>query len=174
MDVSFLLCCYYRQPSCWYLILFVNMKSRWILLLLLIFKGFVSASPRGSSQIRRREPSIPLVTPFLASSESNAHDELRKRQITTQISTCGYHDGDPTKPRSAAPGFDCRVDTKNGLWGFCPTTVILASDCGLAGFCVDGSNCSGGCGILGVSTITTFTWSVCSFFSGRCFHRLWL
>ena len=47
---------------------------------------------------------------------------------------------------------------KNGLWGFCPTTVISASDCGLAGNCVDSHACTAGCGIKNVASITTFTW----------------
>lgn len=84
--------------------------------------------------------------------------ELRARQITTEDSTCGYANGDPDQARTADPGFNCRVDTKNALWGFCPTTVISASDCGLAGACVDSKNCKTGCGISGVSSITTFTW----------------
>lgn len=150
---------------CLFIFVFINMKFCWILLSHVIFEGFASASPRISPQIRQREPSIPQITPFSPSPTSDPYDELRKRQTTTQISTCGYDNGDPTKPRTANSGFDCRVDTKNGLWGFCPTTVIAASDCGLAGFCVDGSDCSGGCGLLGVSSITTFTWSVCRFSS---------
>ncbi|KAK6948737.1 hypothetical protein Daesc_010508 [Daldinia eschscholtzii] len=51
------------------------------------------------------------------------------------MSTCGYQDGDPSKSRTAEPDYDCRIDTANGLWGFCPTTVAIASDCGLAGAC---------------------------------------
>ncbi|KAL1843093.1 hypothetical protein VTJ49DRAFT_3040 [Mycothermus thermophilus] len=51
-----------------------------------------------------------------------------------------------------------RVDTLNGLWGFCPTTVIAAADCGLAGSCVDSFSCSGGCGFTD-QPLTTFTCS---------------
>ena len=43
--------------------------------------------------------------------------------------------------RVAKPGFDCRVDAQRGLWGFCPTRVIYASDCGLAGYCFDNFSC---------------------------------
>ncbi|KAH6288729.1 hypothetical protein HBI39_214580 [Parastagonospora nodorum] len=64
------------------------------------------------------------------------------------IDTCGYSEGDPKNPRTADPGFDCRVDAKNGLWGFCPTTVALPVDCGLAGVCVDSHSCTKGCGRL--------------------------
>lgn len=75
--------------------------------------------------------------------------------------TCGYSDGDPQKPRTAQPGYDCRVDTANGLWGFCPTTVKIATDCGLAGVCVDSRSCTEGCGRLtDRPDITTFSWSV--------------
>jgi hypothetical protein len=142
-----------------------EMRPCSILLAFLIFEGFASASPRISPQTRQREPSIPLPTSFSvsASSRSDVLKELRKRQTTSGPTTCGYDNGDPTKPRTAAAGWACRVDTKNGLWGFCPATVIAATDCGLAGHCVDGSGCSGGCGILGASSLTTFTWSVCLF-----------
>ncbi|KAH5971991.1 hypothetical protein HBI85_062000 [Parastagonospora nodorum] len=77
------------------------------------------------------------------------------------IDTCGYSEGDPKNPRTADPGFDCRVDAKNGLWGFCPTTVALPVDCGLAGVCVDSHSCTKGCGRLTRRTdITTVSWSV--------------
>lgn len=45
--------------------------------------------------------------------------------------TCGY--GSLGRPRAAAPDFDCRVDAQNGIWGFCPRTVIDAWDCGIPG-----------------------------------------
>ncbi|KAM0473429.1 hypothetical protein ACHAPX_008176 [Trichoderma viride] len=73
------------------------------------------------------------------------------------MSTCGFQNGDPDKMRTADPGFDCRVDTMNGLWGFCPVTVIAATDCGLAGSCVDQASCSSGCGQTGMKQLTTFT-----------------
>lgn len=77
------------------------------------------------------------------------------------IDICGYAEGDPKKPRTADPGFDCRVDAKNGLWGFCPTTVSFPEDCGLAGVCLDSHSCTEGCGRLTRRTdITTFSWSV--------------
>lgn len=106
--------------------------------------------------------SLPVVTPRPQLNASvDEHDLLRQRAITTEMSTCGYENGNPTLIRTANSGYDCRVDTARALWGFCPTTVISASDCGLAGYCVDTGSCSDGCGSLsGVSTITTFTWCV--------------
>ncbi|KAH8812980.1 hypothetical protein F5884DRAFT_832546 [Xylogone sp. PMI_703] len=135
------------------------MKPFLIPISFLIFNGYTSASSRISPPARQLEQLTPVPTPFtlLPYSNSNSLDELRRRQITVQISTCGYNNGDPTKPRTANSGFNCRVDTKNGLWGFCPTTVIAATDCGLAGCCIDTSNCSDGCGIIDVDSITTFT-----------------
>ncbi|EWG39715.1 hypothetical protein FVEG_02444 [Fusarium verticillioides 7600] len=82
---------------------------------------------------------------------------LEPRAISTELSTCGYLDGDPKKKRTADSGFNCRVDTRNSLWGFCPTTVLTASDCGLAGSCVDRHDCSDGCGMIGSKGLTTFT-----------------
>ena len=73
-------------------------------------------------------------------------------------SICGYLTGDPTKPRSADFGQACRVDTENALWGFCPETVIQASDCGLAGACSDLYGCSSVCGLIDKTAITTFSW----------------
>lgn len=108
--------------------------------------------------------SLPVVTPRPQLNASvDEHYLLRQRAITTEMSTCGYENGDPSSIRTANSGYDCRVDTVRALWGFCPTTVTSASDCGLAGYCVDTGSCSDGCGSLsGVSTITTFTWCVLS------------
>lgn len=82
---------------------------------------------------------------------------LQKRAARAPVSTCGYHDGVVSKPLTANSGFDCRVDAPNGLWGFCPTTVIAASDCGLAGSCID-LRCSEGCVITDKKVLTTLTW----------------
>jgi len=84
--------------------------------------------------------------------------EHQRREITQHEQTCGFNTGDPDQPRTALPGFDCRFDTIHNLFGFCPTTVIQATDCGLAGNCVDSFSCSTGCGIVGNPKITTFTW----------------
>jgi hypothetical protein len=73
------------------------------------------------------------------------------------MATCGFDSRGV--PREGGNGFDCRVDARNGIWGFCPTTVINAWDCGLAGFCVDKEDCTDGCGPLKDRVdITTFTW----------------
>ncbi|KAF5674938.1 hypothetical protein FHETE_2689 [Fusarium heterosporum] len=84
-------------------------------------------------------------------------NHIEQRAISTELSTCGYLNGDPSKERTADSGFNCRVDTKNGLWGFCPTTVLTASDCGLAGGCIDSHACSDGCGMTDSKDLTTFT-----------------
>ena len=86
---------------------------------------------------------------------------FKKRQEQVRASTCGYGEGRADHPRTADIGFDCRVDIQKRLWGFCPTTVIAASDCGLAGACVDNHACSTGCGILPAeAVVTTFSWYV--------------
>ncbi|KAK5662630.1 hypothetical protein OQA88_8544 [Cercophora sp. LCS_1] len=88
---------------------------------------------------------LAVITPPVTITDALA-PTLVHRQAVTGFSTCGYVDGDPSKPRIAPNGFNCRVDTLNGLWGFCPTSVMAATDCGLGGFCFDGGPCSTGCG----------------------------
>ncbi|CAG8954648.1 hypothetical protein HYFRA_00004569 [Hymenoscyphus fraxineus] len=86
--------------------------------------------------------------------------ELQERQQapTTSKQTCGYNNGDPNQARTADAGMACRFDTSNGIWGFCPQTVIAASVCGLAGNCQDSHTCTQGCGLLSapasISTIS--------------------
>ncbi|PNP75295.1 hypothetical protein FNYG_11438 [Fusarium nygamai] len=109
-------------------------------------------SPSSSLALHAVFPSV-TKAPFLPQPSSI----LEPRAISTELSTCGYLDGDPKKKRTADSGFNCRVDTRNGLWGFCPTTVLTASDCGLAGSCVDRHDCSDGCGMAGSKGLTTFT-----------------
>ncbi|KAH7236240.1 hypothetical protein BKA59DRAFT_459783 [Fusarium tricinctum] len=106
---------------------------------------------------------FPPVTeaPFPAQPSNN----IEQRAISTELSTCGYLNGNPDKKRTADSGYNCRVDTKNGLWGFCPTTVLTASDCGLAGSCVDNHDCSDGCGMTDSEDLTTFTCGRISFCS---------
>lgn len=94
--------------------------------------------------------------------QHNGTEFDKRDDIQTEMSTCGFQNGDPKKIRTADPGFDCRVDTMNGLWGFCPVTVIAATDCGLAGSCVDQGSCSSGCGQTDNTQLTTFTWYVSS------------
>ncbi|KAL1850971.1 hypothetical protein VTK73DRAFT_9589 [Phialemonium thermophilum] len=84
---------------------------------------------------------------------------MARRETASRFSVCGYQDGDPERPRTAEPGFDCRVDTQNGLWGFCPTTVIAAADCGFAGSCLDEHECSDGCGRFGYGNFQMVTCS---------------
>ncbi|KAF3074270.1 hypothetical protein CFAM422_003479 [Trichoderma lentiforme] len=98
---------------------------------------------------------LPTLAPQLIQRNATGFD--RRAVMQTEMSTCGYENGDPKKIRTANPGFDCRVDTMNGLWGFCPVTVIAATDCGLAGSCVDHASCSSGCGKTANTRLTTFT-----------------
>ncbi|KAF2801753.1 uncharacterized protein BDZ99DRAFT_577436 [Mytilinidion resinicola] len=115
------------------------------------FQGFVCASPRHQEGLLGK----PVLSRARACDNASHVDwiELARRQETTFENTCGFLTGDPTKPRTA----DGRVDVENSLWGFCPSTVISASDCGLAGNCVDSHACSKGCGAVGNTKITTFT-----------------
>lgn len=97
----------------------------------------------------------------LATQRLYNHENLNRRAtITTELSTCGYFQGDPSLPRTANSGFNCRVDAANGLWGFCPTSVRVASDCGLAAACFDNGKCSKGCGILRNTGLATLKWWV--------------
>lgn len=103
------------------------------------------------------------VTAHLGARSRNATTTLiqQKRQngaIVTRLSTI-FLSGDSSRSRTANPGYDCRIDLSAKLWGFCPTTVIAASDCGLAGSCVDNYACSKGCGFTD-QDLTTFTWYV--------------
>ncbi|KAK3950015.1 hypothetical protein QBC32DRAFT_218365 [Pseudoneurospora amorphoporcata] len=100
------------------------------------------------------------VTAHLGARARDATTTLiqQKRQngvIVTRLSTV-FLSGDSSKTRTANPGYDCRIDLSAKLWGFCPTTVIAASDCGLAGSCVDNHACSKGCGFTN-QDLTTFT-----------------
>ncbi|KAF1837352.1 hypothetical protein BDW02DRAFT_544277 [Decorospora gaudefroyi] len=98
----------------------------------------------------------PIIPPAPNATEPASLD--RRQDISAPVTTCGYRDGNPSRARTADPGYGCRVDTANGLWGFCLTTVISAKDCGLAGVCVDSQSCTSGCGRLTDRTdITTFT-----------------
>jgi hypothetical protein len=88
----------------------------------------------------------PTPAPLQNGTEKLTVSGLRKRQIVTEMLTCGFYNGDPALSRTADPDFNCRVDAANKLWGFCPTTVIAASDCGFARRCVDSHACKTGCG----------------------------
>lgn len=140
------------------------MNLNWYLSVVFLYSRFctpISASPHGTFDTRNATSAAdPVVTQPPLHSLALGSSGLRKRQDDEDGETCGFHNGDPDRPRTAENGFDCRIDTERGLWGFCPTTVIAASDCGLAGNCVDRHDCSRGCGISGTSGITTFTWYV--------------
>lgn len=110
------------------------------------------------SMSRARYHGNPLPTLAAQLLQRNATEFDKRAVMQTEMSTCGYQNGDPKRIRTANPGFDCRVDTMNGLWGFCPVTVIAATDCGLAGSCVDHASCSSGCGKTDNTKLTTFTW----------------
>lgn len=110
-----------------------------------------------------RQSFASTLTGQLGARSRNATTTLiqQKRQngaIITRLSTV-FLGGDVSKTRTANPGYDCRIDLSAKLWGFCPTTVIAASDCGLAGSCVDNHACSKGCGFTNLD-LTTFTWYV--------------
>ena len=98
------------------------------------------------------------------------HPELKSRQAVTSktyVSTCGYLNGNASLSRTANSVFECRVDTKNAIWGFCPTIVLAISDCGLVGGCVDAHACNSECGISGDPTVTTLMWFVNPLTSAR-------
>ncbi|KAB5546821.1 hypothetical protein GE09DRAFT_1242040 [Coniochaeta sp. 2T2.1] len=96
---------------------------------------------------------------FLLSSPVCTCDRNATLPIPATMFTCGYRDGDPAQGWPAPSGYDCRVDTAHGLWRFCPTTVIAATDCGLGGYCFDANTCTSGCGSLRNNpVITTWTW----------------
>ncbi|PTB41308.1 uncharacterized protein TrAFT101_010074 [Trichoderma asperellum] len=124
------------------------------LLAVLLFFSLISI-------VRAQNLRFPQPTPRARLPQRNVHHngtEFDKRaDIQTGMSNCGFLNGDPKKMRTANPGFDCRVDTMNGLWGFCPVTVISATDCGFAGSCVDQGSCSSGCGNTDQTQQTTFT-----------------
>lgn len=89
-------------------------------------------------------------------SSIDKREEEEEEVIVTKFSTI-YYKGDSSKPRTAEPGYNIQVDLSHGFFGFCPTTVTDATDCGLAGVCIDRYSCSEGCGWSGDS-VTTVTW----------------
>ncbi|KAI5465522.1 hypothetical protein BGZ63DRAFT_373822 [Mariannaea sp. PMI_226] len=97
--------------------------------------------------------------PWSPTPSTGSGSQLQERDIGTRLTTCGYLNGNPQQVRTAELGWDCRIDTRNGLWGFCPTTVIVATDCGIAGSCVDQYDCSEGCGLTNEG-LPTVTWLV--------------
>ncbi|KAK1763652.1 hypothetical protein QBC33DRAFT_580840 [Phialemonium atrogriseum] len=85
-----------------------------------------------------------LITAAPARPTGQSPSRLLEERITSEPVTCGYRSGDPAHAWLAPSGYNCRVDTLNGLWGFCPTTVIAATDCGLGGYCFDTNTCTSG------------------------------
>ncbi|TGO34881.1 hypothetical protein BHYA_0178g00120 [Botrytis hyacinthi] len=83
----------------------------------------------------------PLPTPA-----SSVAVQLRARQTTSFGTLCGYSNGDIEIPRTAEPGYVCRENTIDDLWGFCPNTIAEATNCDFVGYCVDDGTCSTGCG----------------------------
>ncbi|KZL82846.1 hypothetical protein CI238_05374, partial [Colletotrichum incanum] len=137
--------------------------TRALLLFLFLFalkNHVVQASPRAMN-LGYAPVSPPKPTTAPSRNSTNAlNGDLRRRQVTSRASSvCGYYNGDPAKSRTADPGYGCREDIAHGLWGFCPTTVLAATDCGLAGNCIDSHDCKFGCGKTGIKGLTTFTCS---------------
>jgi hypothetical protein len=131
------------------------------LIFVLVTQARVFGGPR-SRQLAlddSQEPVAAQLWQLLSKQPSNtSFPDLQKRQSATTTTNCGYLNGDVALSRTAAAGWNCRFDTVHALWGFCPATVSAATDCGLAGNCVDSQFCTNGCGITGTSGITTFTW----------------
>ncbi|KAF7893066.1 uncharacterized protein EAF02_000604 [Botrytis sinoallii] len=86
-------------------------------------------------------PESPLPTPA-----SSLPVQMRARQTTSFGTLCGYSNGDIEIPRTAEPGYACRENTIDNLWGFCPNTIAEATNCDFVGYCVDDGTCSTGCG----------------------------
>lgn len=127
--------------------------------LTLVLLTLTSPSPVSSNPAQLRNRIAHNQAPNATASIPVLFQWIKRRQVTSIVSTCGYHNGDPKSSRTAEPGFGCRVDTSNGIWGFCPTSVVAATDCGLAGYCVDRHSCKNGCGRLSSrDEITTITW----------------
>ncbi|TQW02482.1 hypothetical protein IF2G_10082 [Cordyceps javanica] len=113
-----------------------------------------SSWPVGSSAFPN--PAYYLLNSPLAAGTNDTQHLLARAGEPDPLTTCGYLDGNPTRFRTANSGYNCRFDTANSLWGYCPTTVIRAVDCGLAGACIDRHDCTKGCGNL-QGKLTTFT-----------------
>ncbi|KAF2710085.1 hypothetical protein K504DRAFT_533079 [Pleomassaria siparia CBS 279.74] len=133
-----------------------------LLLYLTILSSCLASSTSTYGQQRKSIAHIPNST----TTATQSYQRRQKRQTTSIVSTCGYYNGDPKSSRTAESGFGCSVNTSNGLWGFCPTNVREATDCGLAGYCEDRHSCKNGCGRLSnrpeIATITCESKHFCS------------
>lgn len=104
---------------------------------------------------------IAMVAVSKTSTVHYRNTRIQPRAFSTELSTCGYEDGDPNKVRTANDGYNCRINTRDGIWGFCSTTNIAVTDCRMAGRCVDTHECTDGCGLFDQDLFTT-TWYVSS------------
>jgi len=100
-------------------------------------------------------------SPVVTTSPPLVPRQGRNNDFGTVLSTCGFLNGDPSSPLMPGEDYDCKIDTTQGIWGFCPTTVRAAGDCGLVGFCYDAGPCSKGCGDSNLRDnplVRTWTW----------------
>ena len=130
----------------------------WVSFHISVFSFSPSSNFLWSSRIANKQLSR-LFCPAMAV-PSGRPRQVYGRQTTAFPNTCGYEDGDKTRPRTAAAGFNCRTDDRNMLWGFCPTSMVALEDCNLAAACVDTHSCASGCGRIGRSGIATISWYV--------------
>lgn len=124
----------------------------------LLFLSGLSPAAAVSIPDRLQRPGNDTALAFNNNNNNNLRRGFKAQgaAIVTRYSTV-FLDGDAARTRTASPRSDYRVDLLNDLWGPCPTTVASATDCGLAGSCVDSFACSDGCGFT-KSSLTTFTW----------------
>ncbi|KAK3905576.1 hypothetical protein C8A05DRAFT_12600 [Staphylotrichum tortipilum] len=101
-------------------------------------------------------PSPLLLLPLLGGGGQVTASALVGRQaapIVTKFTTV-YGGGDPSVRRTADSGYEIRVDTTNGAWGFCATKN--ANQCDMGDTCVDDTTCTAGCG-FGNKALKTWT-----------------
>ncbi|KAI1846407.1 hypothetical protein JX266_007612 [Neoarthrinium moseri] len=73
---------------------------------------------------------IPTHGADLRNGSMDYNEILEHRALTTDAVTCGYAGGDPTKPRTANSGYNCRIDAVRDLWGslsgepYCSTVLL--------------------------------------------------
>ena len=85
--------------------------SKFVFPICVILSTLELVSPSPALPRSRIAPAAPNAT----EPASGAYKWLDKRQVAAPVTTCGYGNGDPKDPRTADPGFGCRVDTANGL-----------------------------------------------------------
>ena len=108
-------------------------------------------------------PASFVVSSPVPTSTSPARFDVSSLQVSiqTQSSACGFHNGKFEYPNYPIPGYECRVDTSNGVFGSCAVTATTMADCGIAVRCFDGSPCSTGCGqTSNVASPRTIYWYV--------------